>query len=211
MFLQEMESPAWREDLPGALARAKADIPGLKEKLRAAEARLGKATAESNRLLALSGTLNSKIGFLTAKATEEKRRALDECVCGRGDPNFSGYRKIRAGREDASACLSYLGSFVQNDAAEEELAARIEEREATADLFEAQATVQRLAMAVAAREAFAFAPGATIATEGSWSAGQMARVNAMRSTELPELRRSLQELRARAARERELISPNLFM
>jgi hypothetical protein len=211
MFLHEIESPAWREDLPGAAARAKSDIPGLQEKLRVAEVRLGKATAECNRLRALSGNLSSKIGRLGAKITEARRLALDAVIMGRDDANFTHYRRLRAEREDASACLSYLGSWAQNDAEEEELAARIDERSATADLFEGQATVQRLAMAAAfVSAAMEYDPGATIATEGSWSAMQMDRVNAIRSAELPELRRALHDLQARAASERSFASTNLF-
>ena len=139
-----------------------------------------------------------------------KRLALDSVAMGRADADFTVYRRLRSQRDDVASALSYVASFSRADSEIAELGAKIEARSAEADLKEGRATAQRLASILAAREAFAFDPGAQIDVKSSWSQMEMEKVNKVRSVELPRLRAELQELRQRAAAEQELVSPNLF-
>jgi hypothetical protein len=211
MFMIELQSPEVLSDLSGSARRAAADVQGQRATLKSAEGTLAKCIAECSRLKSLQGSLNSKYRTLSEKLRAAKLLAMQHMSMSLSDPSdWVQWRKLRAERDEVSCGLSFVTSYSLADALRAELIAQIAERNAYADLTEATAVAQRLAMANAASAAMEYDPGAKLQVDDSWSSREMAKVAAIRTREVTELQEQLAKHNQVTDAEQSIVAPALL-
>ncbi len=212
MRLVELESAETRRDPRAALERAIADVPLLEEKHRRAEDRCAKAESERQRLLRIFGALNRELKSVNEKTAATKLRWLDSAIDEAEDIGaHKEYLRLRAKKQELLDQLNYLSNYSQEDNAREVLEASIEERAAAADLLEAQAARQRLAVISGAAAGAQFDPGSAVSfPEDAWSSRAAAEATDIRSIAVAGLQDQLAKHDVAVAKRRELVAPNLF-
>jgi len=212
MKLKELETFEVRNDLASALKKAVEDVPALESAHKKAEARRAKAEAERQRLLALFASINTKLKAATQELVAAKTRWLESTASEAEDVNaHKTYSQLRGKKADLLDQLSYLANYAQEDNAREILEAQIEERGAFADLREAEATRQRVAVIAGAASAAQFDPGSAITfPEDSWSSRAAAEAADIRSVAVTRLLDELAKHDADVAKRRDLIAASLF-
>ena len=211
MRLQEIDTVEVRENLPQALRQAVQDVPILESVLKDAERKLGSAEGERQRCNRLFGSYQSRIILLGEKLKAAKLRAFEASARETDDPStWKEFVQLKIERQRATDVFQYISVYAREDADRAHIVAEIGEREAAADLLEAQAVKQRIGMANAASSALEYDPGASISVDGSWSDQQLEKVRQIRSRVIPDLRKRLEEHDARISRERELVATSLW-
>jgi hypothetical protein len=208
MKLIEIEH--YRDDLPGALAQAKADIPILEQAFKDAETKLAAAEAERQRWQKNYGRFVSAIPVLREKAKDAKRRCMAlEADGGDAASGWNGWRRITNELEQSISTFSWLSLYPQPDADRAFLVAQIEERTAYAALLDGQAARARAGALEAVAKAHAFDPGLEVKFSksedggtGSWSNAESQRAHEIMTREIPSLREMLAAHDAQVAQQR---------
>jgi hypothetical protein len=201
----------YRDDLPGALAQARIDVPILEQAFKDAEAKLAAAEAERQRWQKNYGRLVSAIPVLREKAKDTKRRCMAlEADGGDAASGWNGWRRVTNELEQSISTFSWLSVYPQPDADRAYLVAQIEERIAYAALLEGQACRARCGALVAVAGAHAFDPGLEInfskREDGgggdSWSNSESKKANEIITRTIPILRADLAAHDAQVERQR---------
>src|SRR5882724_6164604 len=112
MRLTEIES--WKDDLPGALAQAKTDVPILEQAFKDAELKLAAAETERQRWQRNYGRLVSSIPVLREKAKDAKRRCMAlEADGGDAASGWNGWRRVTNELEQSISTFSWLSMYPQ--------------------------------------------------------------------------------------------------
>jgi hypothetical protein len=201
--LQEISN--YKDNLPEALARAKADVPVAEAELKAAEGRLAAAETERQRANQNFGRLNGNIPVLREKYRAAKMRAmaLESEADGRDTQSgWQAYTRLRREHQQAVDTLAWFSVFPMEDVAMNYLDAEIAERVAAASLFEAQACRARCSVLIATMDAQKYDPGIQLDASASWSNSESAKANEIMTRTVPSLREQLAGHRAQVEAQR---------
>lgn len=211
MRIYSLDTAEVRSDLPKALVTANADVPVQEKRLKDAEKALAAAEKERQRSNRLLGDVNQQLLRNQELLRIYKRRALESAANETPDREaHASYVKSKAERQWLVDQAQYLTLHTCQDAVRAVITANIEEREAYADLLEAQAARARLGMLTAAADAQKYDPGATLDTTDSWSSGVMGEANRIRNRDLPDLREQLAAHDAQAEKLRDQAAASLW-
>lgn len=201
MKLIEIEH--YRDNLPGALAQAKLDVPVLEQAFKDAEAKLAAAEQERQRWQKNYGRFVSVIPVLREKAKDAKRRCMAlEADGGDATSGWNGWRRVTNELEQSISTFSWLSLYPQPDADQAYLVAQIEERTAYAALLEGQACRARCGVLVATSEAHKYDPGVQLDASASWSNAESQKAHEIMTREIPSLREQLAAHDAQVGRQR---------
>jgi hypothetical protein len=222
MKITELNSLTEDADLKALLKQAVWDLGPLSSLEQKALEAVAQAEGEVNRLRRLAVKLNAESMDASRLYREAKRKFLANVAADLPgvDSNRGSLNRLADKSRDVTDALSYVHSFALPGAQVALIEAKIAERRAAADHLEAKAVSQKLAVALAGREAMAFDPGAQVSffvkdefgtvTSESLSEKQMREVYEIRAKEVDALQLELQRFNEATENEQQLVAPNLF-
>jgi len=225
VLLFEVDHLQTRQDLPGAVAKAQADIPAAEQASKDAVATMANAEVRRNLLSEVRSALSRKANALAAQIVDAKKAAMLAEVNGRAAEKqppeatraWREYHRMRDELQQVRDTLVFTSSWLFTDAVRDCLVKSIAERHAYCDLVETRATAVRLDSLLAARAVSEKDPGVkfdwgtgTGPHKGSNTSTAMAAVDRIRSVDIKKLESDLATHDERTEKERDGLAVALW-